>query len=46
MNIRACGKADHVHARVILDDTDTAERIPKDAKGRFITGARDCVFSV
>lgn len=31
-----CGRADGILSQIILDDTTTAEQIPKDARGRFI----------
>ena len=33
-----CGRADNVLSQIILDSTDAADQIPKDARGRFITG--------
>ena len=33
-----CGRADNVLSQIILDNTSAAEQIPKDARGRFITG--------
>ena len=38
MDIRVCGRADSVLSQIILDNTSAAEQIPKDARGRFITG--------
>ena len=38
MDFRVCGRADSVLSQIILDNTGTAEQIPKDARGRFITG--------
>ncbi len=38
MDFRACGRADNVLSQIILDNTSAAEQIPKDARGRFITG--------
>ena len=38
MDFRVCGRADSVLSQIILDSTDAAEQIPKDAQGRFITG--------
>ncbi len=38
MDFRACGRADSVLSQIILDNTSAAEQIPKDARGRFITG--------
>ena len=37
MDFRVCGRADSVLSQIILDNT-SAEQIPKDARGRFITG--------
>lgn len=38
MDFRVCGRADSVLSQIILDNTRAAEQIPKDARGRFITG--------
>ena len=38
MDHRVCGRADSVLSQIILDNTSAAEQIPKDARGRFITG--------
>ena len=38
MDFRACGRADSVLSQIILDNTSAAEQIPKDARGRFLTG--------
>ena len=38
MDFRVCGRADNVLSQIILDNTSAAEQIPKDARGRFITG--------
>ena len=38
MDFRICGRADSVLSQIILDNTSAAEQIPKDARGRFITG--------
>ena len=38
MDFRICGRADSVLSQIILDNTRAAEQIPKDARGRFITG--------
>lgn len=38
MDFRVCGRADSVLSQIILDKTSAAEQIPKDARGRFITG--------
>ena len=37
-DFRVCGRADSVLSQIILDNTGAAEQIPKDARGRFITG--------
>lgn len=37
-DFRVCGRADSVLSQIILDNTSAAEQIPKDARGRFITG--------
>ena len=36
INCRVCGRADNVLSQIILDNTDVADQIPKDAKGRFL----------
>ena len=36
INCRVCGRADNVLSQIILDNTDAADQIPKDAKGRFM----------
>ena len=36
LNCRICGRADNVLSQLILDNTDAASQIPKDAKGRFM----------
>ena len=36
INCRVCGRADNVLSQIILDNTDAADLIPKDAKGRFL----------
>lgn len=36
LDCRVCGRADNVLSQIILDSTDAAERIPKDAQGRFL----------
>lgn len=36
IDCRACGRADNVLSQIILDSTDAADRIPKDAQGRFL----------
>lgn len=38
LDFRVCGRADNVLSQIILDNTDAADQIPKDARGRFITG--------
>lgn len=38
IDFRVCGRADNVLSQIILDNTSAADQIPKDAKGRFITG--------
>ena len=38
MDFRVCGRADNVLSQIILDNTSAAEQIPKDARGRFVTG--------
>ena len=38
MDFRVCGRADSALSQIILDNTSAAEQIPKDARGRFITG--------
>lgn len=38
LDFRVCGRADNVLSQIILDNTNAAEQIPKDARGRFITG--------
>ena len=38
LDFRVCGRADSVLSQIILDNTSAAEQIPKDARGRFITG--------
>lgn len=36
LNCRICGRADNILSQLILDNTDAANQIPKDAKGRFM----------
>ncbi len=36
IDCRVCGRADNMPSQIILDSTDTAELIPKDARGRFL----------
>lgn len=38
LDFRVCGRADSVLSQIILDNTSAAKQIPKDARGRFITG--------
>lgn len=38
MDFRVCGRADSVLSQIILNNTSAADQIPKDARGRFITG--------
>ena len=38
LDFRVCGRADNILSQIILDNTSAAEQIPKDARGRFITG--------
>ena len=38
MDFRVCGRAESVLSGIILNNTSAAEQIPKDARGRFITG--------
>lgn len=38
MDFRVCGRADNILSQIILDNTSAADQIPKDARGRFITG--------
>lgn len=35
-DIRICGRADHTLSMIILDNTDAADTIPKDSRGRFL----------
>jgi S-DNA-T family DNA segregation ATPase FtsK/SpoIIIE len=35
-DIRICGRADNVLSMIILDNTDAADRISKDKRGRFL----------
>lgn len=37
INFRACGRADSVLSQIILDNTDAADKISKDAQGQFVT---------
>ena len=37
VNYRICGRADNVLSQIILDNADAADKIPKDAQGRFLT---------
>ena len=36
IDCRICGRADNVLSQIILDSTEAADRIPKDAQGRFL----------
>lgn len=36
IDCRICGRADNVLSQIILDNTDAADQIPKDARGRFL----------
>ena len=38
LDFRVCGRAESVLSQIILDNGSAAEQIPKDARGRFITG--------
>lgn len=38
LDFRVCGRAESVLSSIILDNGSAAEQIPKDARGRFITG--------
>lgn len=38
LDFRVCGRADNVLSQIILDNTNAADQISKDARGRFITG--------
>ncbi len=38
LDFRVCGRADNVLSQIILDNTSAADQIPRDARGRFITG--------
>ena len=46
MDFRVCGRADSVLSQIILDNTSAAEQIPKDARGRFITGDGTCFKAI
>jgi S-DNA-T family DNA segregation ATPase FtsK/SpoIIIE len=37
IDFRVCGRADDVLSKIILDNTEASEKIPKDAQGRFLT---------
>lgn len=37
IDCRICGRADNILSQIILDSTEAATQIPKDAQGRFIT---------
>ena len=36
IDCRICGRADNVLSQIILDNTDAADQISKDARGRFM----------
>ena len=36
LDCRVCGRADNILSQIILDSADAADRIPKDAQGRFL----------
>lgn len=36
MDVRICGRSDQVLSQIILDTSDAADKIPKDAQGRFL----------
>ena len=36
LDCRICGRADNVLSQIILDNTNAADQIPKDAQGRFL----------
>ena len=36
IDYRVCGRADNVLSQIILDNTDAADKIPKDAQGLFV----------
>ena len=38
LDFRVCGRADTTLSQIILDNSSAADQIPKDARGRFITG--------
>lgn len=38
LDFRVCGRAENVLSAIILDNGSAVEQIPKDARGRFITG--------
>ena len=38
LDFRVCGRAENTLSLIILDNGSAAEQIPKDARGRFITG--------
>lgn len=37
IDFRVCGRADNVLSQIILDNTEAADKIPKDSQGLFIT---------
>lgn len=38
IDCRICGRSDNVLSQIVIDSTDAADAIPKDAQGRFIMG--------
>lgn len=43
IDVRICGRADDVLSQIILDNTDASNKIPKTARGRFLTNS-DILF--
>ena len=39
IDFRVCGRADDVLSQIILDNTDAADKIPKNSQGRFLTNS-------
>ena len=37
LDMRICGKADKILSQIVLDNSEAADKIPKDAQGQFIT---------
>ena len=37
IDFRVCGRADNVLSQIILDNTEAADKIPKESQGLFIT---------